>query len=82
VEQNLVDYYFVPTLHPAYVLRKISDRSVDSPFCQFVEDLRKAAQVYETYLEMVHGVVPTGVSHMDYRDVYEQYATSKNQDEE
>lgn len=79
VEQNQVSYYFVPTLHPAYVLRKIADRGFDSPFRQLVDDLRKAVQVYETYMEMVYGIVPAGTSGLDYRDVYEQYAASKEE---
>lgn len=75
-EQNLVRYYFVPTLHPAYVLRKIEDKHPNSPFQQLVSDLRKAAQVYEMYMEIVHGVVPTGNSQTSSEDVYDIYNTA------
>jgi DNA polymerase len=57
--QNLVRYHFIPTLHPAYVIRKLEDQSPDSPFRQLVSDLRKALKTYETYRELVYGIVPT-----------------------
>jgi multidrug resistance efflux pump len=46
-------------LHPAYVIRKLEDQSPDSPFRQLVSDLRKALKTYETYRELVYGIVPT-----------------------
>jgi DNA polymerase len=56
VEQGEVDYLFIPTLHPAYVLRKKDDKDIDSPYRQFVTDVRKAARVYEEYLKETHGI--------------------------
>jgi uracil-DNA glycosylase len=58
VEQNDVLYHFVPTLHPAYVARKLADQGADSPFQQFASDLKKAIRTYEAYLEAVFGVTP------------------------
>ena len=56
--QNMVRYFFIPTLHPAYVLRRLADMAIDSPFRQFVADIKKAVRVSETYNEMVFGQVP------------------------
>jgi uracil-DNA glycosylase len=58
-EQNLVRYHFIPTLHPAYVIRTLEDQSPNSTFRQLVADLRRAQKTYETYCEMVYGIVPT-----------------------
>ena len=68
VVQNEVLYLFVPTLHPAYVARKLADQGADSPFQQFASDLKKAIRTYEAYLETVFGVTPQqrgGVSSED-----------------
>jgi uracil-DNA glycosylase len=59
VEQNEVYYYFVPTLHPAYVARQLSDKGPGNPFQRFVGDIRKAVQTYNSYLEAIFGVIPT-----------------------
>lgn len=77
VIQNMVSYYFVPTLDPAYVLKKIADRDENSPFRQLVGDIRRAVQVYENYMEIVHGVLPTGLSQVSTEDVYQKYASSE-----
>ena len=58
VEQNEVAYHFMPTLHPAYVLRLIGDRGADSPFRKFVDDLRQVRTTYESYLELMFGKTP------------------------
>jgi uracil-DNA glycosylase len=57
-EQNEVLYYFVPTLHPAYVARELPDKGPGNAFQKFVADLQKAVRTYDTYLETVFGVVP------------------------
>jgi uracil-DNA glycosylase len=57
-EQNEVLYYFVPTLHPAYVARQLADKGPNNPFQRFVTDIRKAVKTYDTYLETVFGVIP------------------------
>lgn len=65
-EQNMVRYYFMPTLHPAYVIRKLKDMAPDSPFRQLVIDIKKAIRAHEMYREMVFGIVPT--NHLDVDD--------------
>lgn len=60
VEQNEVRYLLMPTLHPAHVLRMISDRGEQSPFRQFMKDLKNATKVYERYMLEVHGRVTAG----------------------
>jgi uracil-DNA glycosylase len=59
VVQNMVRYHFIPTLHPAYVARKLDDKGHDSPLMQFLMDLNKAVKTYEAYREMVFGILPT-----------------------
>lgn len=59
VEPNEVEYLFIPTLHPSYVVRKAEDRGHDSPLRQFVKDLRKVVGVYEEYMMTVFGRAPT-----------------------
>jgi uracil-DNA glycosylase len=73
VEQATVRYSMIPTLHPAYVLRKIADQGHNSPFRQLVEDIRKAVKIYEFYMKEVHGQVPTGVSDASYEEVSNYY---------
>lgn len=58
VEQNEVRYHFIPTLHPAYVIRLLADQGPNNPFQQFVTDIKKAIQTYEAYLQMAFGHVP------------------------
>lgn len=65
VEPNEVEYLFIPTLHPAYVARKAGDRGNDSPFRQLAADLRKAVNVYESYMLTVHGRAPTAAQVSD-----------------
>lgn len=57
-QQNMVRYYFMPTLHPAYVMRKLADMGADSPFRQLVSDLKKAVRTNEIYQEIMYGRVP------------------------
>jgi uracil-DNA glycosylase len=59
IEQSEVRYLCIPTIHPAFVARKLADVSGDSPFRQLAGDIRKAVQVYERYMLEVHGCVPT-----------------------
>lgn len=56
VEQNEVQYLVLPTLHPAYVLRKLGDHGANSPVRQFGEDLRTAAKIYERYTVEALGI--------------------------
>lgn len=60
VEQNQVRYLLLPTLHPAHVLRMISDRGENSPFKQFMSDLRTATKIYERYMLEIYGHVTAG----------------------
>lgn len=47
---NDVHYYCLPTIHPAYVLRKLGDLHPDeSPFKKLVEDIQFAVKVYAEF---------------------------------
>lgn len=64
-EQNMVHYYCIPTLHPAYVLRKLGDlHPDDSPYQKLVEDVRLAIKVYEEFMLRAFGREPSGSSDM------------------
>lgn len=47
---NEVEYFVVPALHPAYVLRKRFDEGQRSPMRQLCQDIWLAVQIYERYL--------------------------------
>ncbi len=57
-EQNDVKYLLLPMLHPAYVLRKLSDRGLKSPIKYFGDDLRAAVKIYEWHMINVLGRDP------------------------
>lgn len=69
VVQNTVKYLMIPTLHPAFIMRKLADRGQNSPFRLFVNDLRAAARTYERYLLEAFGVEPTGSSDVSDEEV-------------
>lgn len=71
--QNEVKYLLIPTLLPAYVSGKLSDKGHDSPFAQFVADIRLAIKIYEWYLQEAHGVEPSGRSDTRLEDIEEDY---------
>lgn len=56
--QNKVRYLMLPTLHPAFVLRRANDFSKDNPFKLLVDDIRQAAEIYNKYMLEAHGIVP------------------------
>jgi len=58
-EPNEVRYLLLPTLHPAYVLRSLSDKRNNSALRQFASDIRKAVRIYEQYMVEVFGVTVT-----------------------
>ena len=64
IEQNEVKYLVLPTLHPAYVMRKIGDQGANSPLRQFGNDLRAAVKIYEWHMNNVMGYDP-GTLHMN-----------------
>lgn len=55
-ERNEVRYLVLPTLHPAYVLRRLGDRGANSPILQFADDMRRAVKIYQKYMVEVLGV--------------------------
>jgi uracil-DNA glycosylase len=55
VDQNMVDYFLVPLIHPAYVLRNISDERNGSPLHIFVEGMKKVAAIYKRLLQEGYG---------------------------
>lgn len=56
VIQSTVKYLLLPTLHPAYVLRKWADKSMGNPLEVFMRDLKAAVAIYDRYMLEVHGV--------------------------
>ena len=80
VEQNQVRYLLLPTLHPAHVLRMISDRGEGSPFRQFMLDLKNATKIYERYLLEVHGHVTAGRDITD--EALAEYQTEFSKEDE
>lgn len=73
VTPSTVRYLLIPTLHPAYVLRKIADMGHNSPFQQLVDDIRKAVKIYEMYMQEVHQQMPTGGSSVSYESVSDAF---------
>jgi DNA polymerase len=69
---NEVRYHFIPTLHPAYVIRKLADEDEKSPFRHFVADIKKAIRTYETYMELVFGEVPSRRVDLDENEMHQQ----------
>lgn len=59
-EPHQVRYLLIPTIHPAYVVRRVMDRGDKSPFQQFMQDLMKARKIYDRYMLEVYGRVPEG----------------------
>jgi uracil-DNA glycosylase len=57
--QNEVRYLMMPTLHPAYVLRRQEDRSYKNPLDTFIIDMKEAAKLYDRYLLETFGTEPT-----------------------
>lgn len=57
-EQNLVRYLMLPTLHPAYVLRRKEDRSFRNPLEVFLDDMKQAAGIYDRYMFETFGAEP------------------------
>lgn len=53
--QNEVRYLMLPTLHPAYVLRRVEDRSFKNPMDTFLQDMREAAAIYDRYMLETYG---------------------------
>jgi uracil-DNA glycosylase len=78
VEQNEVYYYFIPTLHPAYVVRELPDKGPNNAFQKFVADLRKAVRTYDSYLETVFGVIPSAHGEVDAEELHYE-VESENQ---
>lgn len=81
VEQSTVKYLLIPTLHPAFVLRKKADEGHDSLFRRLVRDVRKAVKLYEFYMYEVHQKKPSGASDISYEDVSNEYSKEENHDQ-
>jgi len=58
VTQNRVRYLLLPTIHPAYVLRRWEDRSYKNPLEVFLADMKEAAKIYDRYLLENYGKEP------------------------
>lgn len=69
VEANEVRYLVIPTLHPAYILRKLGDRGPNSPISQFGADLRFAVKIYEKHMQEVLGREPIAHSEADLSNI-------------
>jgi uracil-DNA glycosylase len=72
-EQNEVRYLLIPTLHPAYVDRKLSDKGPTSPFRQFFADIKKAAKLFERYQLEVGAKAPENEMEDISEEQLEQY---------
>jgi uracil-DNA glycosylase len=80
VRQSEVKYLLVPTLHPAYVLRKLADKDpVNSPFRLLAEDIRRAIKIYEEYIRIVFQAPQPNVakSDVDWTDIENHYMSHK-----
>lgn len=60
VEQTQVTYSVLPTFHPSYVMRKISDHGADSPWNLFAQDIGHAIQIYN-FLTKTESIEPEEV---------------------
>jgi DNA polymerase len=80
-EQNEVQFFFIPTLHPAFILHKgIQDRDPRSYFNQLYTDISTAVRTYDAYLEVVLGQHNHRVTPSE-DEVWEQYVNSLSQEE-
>jgi len=70
IEQSEVRYLCIPTYDPDYVMKKIADQSVGSPFNHFSSDVQKAVLIYERYMLELFGTLPTslGAEAVSYSD--------------
>lgn len=71
VEQNEVLYEVIPTLHPAFVLRKLNDAGWDSPLKLLIKDIRHAVKIYERYMLEAFGKLPDSTSDVP-EDAFEE----------
>lgn len=62
--RSSVRYLMIPTLHPAYVARNLTDTrpAPEGPFQCLAADIRLAAKVHERYRFETEGILPTGSS--------------------
>lgn len=49
-EPNAVEYMVLPTLHPAFILRSLADKSPNGAGALFMKDIGVAASIYRRYL--------------------------------
>lgn len=80
-EQNQVQYLFVPSLHPAFVLRSIQDKDARSWFQQFYADIAKAVRAYNAYIGTVLGTPPVPPEVPDGDAVWESYLKTLEMEE-
>lgn len=78
---NEVRYLVLPTLHPAYVTRKMNDQGASSPFRQFADDIKKAVRIYEKYMSEIHGEVPRGYADTDLTSVGAGYGIEAGEED-
>ena len=57
-----VEYLVMPTLHPAYILRRGRDNGPDNPLKEFVGDIRNAVRIYQQYMSETFNVSPNGLA--------------------
>ena len=81
-EPNEVRYLLLPTLHPAFVLRSISDRRDRSALRQFASDIRKAVRIYERYMLEVMGVTLSSRSDTTDDQIEESVTVMREQEED
>lgn len=57
-----VEYLVMPTLHPAYILRRGRDNGPDNPLKEFVGDIRNAVRIYQQYMSETFNILPNGLA--------------------
>ena len=84
IEQNMVEYMMMPTLHPAGVLRKLQDRDKDNgPLAQFINDIQMAVKIYERLMLEAFNREPTSrIQELTANEVLDAYRSDDEENPE
>ena len=52
---GMIGYHMLPTYDPSIVLRRQEDQSFKNPMDMFLQDMKRAATIYDDYVYKVHG---------------------------
>lgn len=81
ISQNEVRYLVIPTIHPAYVLRKLKDGDSRSPLQELAKHIGLAIKTYERYMLEVFGMIPEAPAAQVGDDWIEEYRAELEDDE-